>query len=150
MTWGNRLLSIADVQFTGFERWRPINDQQLTALECPAQALMFGGGSGGGKGFRLDEMVPTLYGWNRVGDLVAGDILFDQLGKMCLVTDAYPSRDDLPCFRVHFDNGTSIDCWGDHLWVGFNRADRRALARRNDDFRTKRRIQRASRAKGKN
>jgi hypothetical protein len=44
-----RLLRIADVEFTGNEFWRPINDQQLSALHCKAQMLMYGGGSGGGK-----------------------------------------------------------------------------------------------------
>lgn len=44
-----RLLSLADVQFSGREFWRPINDQQLSALHCKAQALLYGGGSGGGK-----------------------------------------------------------------------------------------------------
>jgi hypothetical protein len=43
-----RLMSLADIQFTGTEFWRPINDQQLTALHSKAQMLMYGGGSGGG------------------------------------------------------------------------------------------------------
>ena len=43
------LLSLANVQFSGNEIWRPVNDQQLSAMHCKAQALLFGGGSGGGK-----------------------------------------------------------------------------------------------------
>lgn len=42
-------MSLADIQFTGTEFWRPINDQQLTAMHSKAQMLMYGGGSGGGK-----------------------------------------------------------------------------------------------------
>jgi hypothetical protein len=44
-----KLMRLADIEFTGNEFWRPINDQQLTALHCRAQALLYGGASGGGK-----------------------------------------------------------------------------------------------------
>ena len=43
------LLRLSDIHFDGNEFWRPINDQQLTAMQSEAQLLLFGGASGGGK-----------------------------------------------------------------------------------------------------
>src|SRR5262245_52693285 len=69
----------------------------------------------------LDTPLPTPIGWKAMGDVERGDILYDENGDQCLVTAAHPSQAGHPCFRLTFDDGTSIVADADHLWAVFEK-----------------------------
>ena len=68
------------------------------------------------KGLALDTPVPTPTGWTTMGELAVGDTLFDDQGAPCTVTaksDVHHRR----CFRVTFDDTSSVICDDVHKWV---------------------------------
>ena len=68
------------------------------------------------KGLALDTPIPTVDGWKTMGELQVGDNVFGSDGTPCTVTvksQVHHKR----CYQVIFDNGTSIICDFDHLWV---------------------------------
>lgn len=85
---------------------------------------LLGGGIGVGKSLALTTPIPTLNGWKLMGDLVEGDILFDEQGKQCRVLKAHPTRLNRPCYRVVFSDKTEVIADKDHLWYTETRADR--------------------------
>src|SRR5579884_2803853 len=101
-----KLMSLADIQFTGQEYWRPINDQQLTAIHSKAQMLLYGGASGGGKRLDIETPIPTPTGWTDMGSLQVGDPVFDESGNVAEVTFASPIRVATESYRVIFDDGS--------------------------------------------
>ena len=65
----------------------------------------------------LDTPIPTPDGWCAMGDLRAGDTVFDDLGRPTEVLAAHEVRHGLPCYRVTFDDGSAITCDSAHLWT---------------------------------
>jgi hypothetical protein len=68
------------------------------------------------KGLSLDTAIPTPAGWTTVRDLSVGDQVFDAAGQPCTVTaksDVHMRR----CYRMRFDDGSSVICDDEHLWV---------------------------------
>ncbi|MEV4784075.1 PD-(D/E)XK nuclease-like domain-containing protein [Streptomyces tuirus] len=68
------------------------------------------------KGLALDTAIPTPTGWTTIRDLAVGDQVFDAAGKPCSVTaksDVHMRR----CYRMRFDDGSSVICDDEHLWV---------------------------------
>lgn len=72
-------------------------------------------GNGIGKGHSNELVIPTPDGPRRWGDLVVGDEVFASDGKPTRITGVHP-RGVLPMYRVAFDDGTTVECDGDHLW----------------------------------
>lgn len=73
-------------------------------------------GKGNGKAEWVENEIPTKDGFKRMGDIVAGDVLFDKDGTQCVVLEAHPIEYGLDCFEVCFDTGESVVVSGQHLW----------------------------------
>ena len=67
------------------------------------------------KGLAMDTPIPTPTGWTTMGDLEVGDEVFGSAGTPVRVTikSAIHHR---PCYRVSFNDGTSVVCDNVHLW----------------------------------
>jgi phage terminase large subunit-like protein len=74
-------------------------------------------GKGNGKALAIDTPIPTPNGWRLMGDLQAGDFVFDENGKPCLVIQAHEVQNNKKCYKVVFDDGAEIVCDADHLWL---------------------------------
>jgi phage terminase large subunit-like protein len=73
-------------------------------------------GKGNGKALALDTQIPTPTGWTTMEELEAGDLVFDENGRACTVVAAHPVLLGNRCYRVKFDDGTSIVANAEHLW----------------------------------
>lgn len=75
------------------------------------------GDAGSGKGNRLSEWIAVNdeRGYIRFGDLRVGDQVFDENGFAVTVTGIYP-QGKKKIYRVHFTDGTYMDCNDEHLW----------------------------------
>lgn len=64
----------------------------------------------------LDTPIPTRDGWTTMGEVKTGDVLFNEAGLPCEVVAAHPVLYGHSCYRVCFDDGTSIVCDDEHIW----------------------------------
>jgi hypothetical protein len=69
-----------------------------------------------GKDLALDTLVPTPEGWTTMGDVTVGDTILGDDGKPVNVSFTSPVFLGNPCFRVEFNDGTSIVAGEGHLW----------------------------------
>lgn len=67
------------------------------------------------KGLPLDTKLPTLDGWTTIADINVGCNVFDQYGNICRVVGKSKVKTK-KCFRVTFDDKTSVICDDEHLW----------------------------------
>jgi phage terminase large subunit-like protein len=74
-----------------------------------------------GKALALDTKLPTPYGWVTMGDVQAGDVLFDERGRACTVVAVGPVQHDRPCHRVTFGDGSQIVADAEHEWLAGHR-----------------------------
>jgi hypothetical protein len=77
----------------------------------------------------LDTPVPTPFGWTTMGEIVEGDLLYDERGRICRVTGLSPVFKDRPCFEVAFDDGERIVADGEHRWPVWDFTNDRPVAR---------------------
>jgi deoxycytidine triphosphate deaminase len=92
-----------------------------------------------GKALAVDTEVPTPSGWRTMGDLQAGDVVFDGDGLPTLVVAATPVLHGRPCRRVEFSDGTAIVADAAHQWEtvdknGRRHGRRRAAVRTTDEI----------------
>jgi hypothetical protein len=64
----------------------------------------------------LDTPLPTPGGWTTMGAVKRGDELFDESGAVCRVVGKSPIYIKRPCYRLTFDNGTSVVTDACHKW----------------------------------
>lgn len=85
-------------------------------------------GRGFGKMLDADTPIPTPSGWNRLGSMNVGDELFDESGRPCRILRTF---DGMPgtAYRLTFSDGTTLDACGDHQWVTWTHAERKAFLR---------------------
>jgi len=76
-----------------------------------------------GKALCLETPIPTPDGFVRMGDLKEGDQVFDEEGCPCNVTFATPVQYNRKCYRVEFNDGTSLIADAEHQWGVYDRAD---------------------------
>jgi hypothetical protein len=76
-------------------------------------------------------MLPTPYGWLRMGDARTGDIVLDESGKPTKITGISPLWTRM-FYRVTFDDGTYVDAGDTHEW---NVIDLRHRPRKVADWR---------------
>lgn len=89
-------------------------------------------GRGWGKGNGLVTKVPTPSGWTTVGELKAGDYVFDENGRPTRVIRAFDPYTPDKMFKLTFSDGTSVTADGTHLWDTWEARDRKSYNRRND------------------
>lgn len=73
-----------------------------------------------GKGFPVDTLVLTAWGWTPIGKLHVDDAIIGSDGFATTVTAVY-DRGVLPVFRVLFDDGHSVLTDAEHHWQVANR-----------------------------
>src|SRR5260370_19629751 len=60
-----------------------------------------------------------------MGDIVAGDFVFDEEGYLTRVTAAFDVMYDHKCFEVLFSDGSSLIADAGHEWVSYTASDRK-------------------------
>jgi len=69
-----------------------------------------------GKAIPDEEMIPTPSGFKRNGDLCTGDYVYGSDGKPTKILNTIKNK-DWQLYRITFNDGTSIDCSLEHLWI---------------------------------
>lgn len=128
---------------------KPHPIQRAFLLLDPCLEVMFGGAAGGSKALALDTPIPTSTGWTAMGDLHAGDQVFDRDGKPCRVTIAHPVQFGQKCYQVTLSDDSRLVADAGHLWWVFNQGDLAAAIRRDPEWRARRRDRRPKRGTGK-
>ena len=64
----------------------------------------------------LDTPIPTPSGWTTMGDLKTGDIIYGSSG-IVRVSEAKPVSLEHDCYRITFQDGTSVVASAGHLWM---------------------------------
>ena len=83
-----------------------------------------------GKALALDTPVPTPMGWRLLGEILRGDLVFDETGSPTLVVAASPVMFGRPCREVIFSDGTSIVTDVDHQWLTTTKHGRQRRGRK--------------------
>jgi hypothetical protein len=65
----------------------------------------------------LDTPVPTPAGWSTIGEVEPGDTVYGSDGQPVEVRRVTPVFENLPCYRVVFDDGESIVASACHSWT---------------------------------
>lgn len=86
-------------------------------------------GRGWGKQLPLDTPIPTTRGWKTVGTLSSDDVLFDESGLPTHILQIHPISIPESSYRIHFNDGTSIDACSEHLWVTWPHSALKSYAR---------------------
>jgi phage terminase large subunit-like protein len=94
--------------------------------------FMFLAGRGAGKALDVDTPIRCVDGWKRMGDVVAGDQVFDENGSPCRVVVAHTPFVSEEAYRITFADGEKIVACRDHLWVTHDALERKRLNRRGD------------------
>ena len=99
------------------------------------EVTVWAGQNGHGKALAIDTPIPTPSGWTTMGELQIGDCVYDEEGNPCLVTAATCVMHEHKCFRVEFDDGSSIIADAEHRWLTSNaRARHSARTARDNDL----------------
>ena len=122
----NRVLTGAASAERGQWRTRPFQREPMDVLSPshPSKMVILLSAAQMLKCLAVYTPLPTPDGWKRIGEVVAGDTVFDDQGKPCsvvAVSDIFSGR---KCYRITFDDGSSIDSDGGHRWVVFDRLNR--------------------------
>jgi hypothetical protein len=83
---------------------------------------------GSGKAHPLYQIVPTPEGFKNWEDIKVGSNLYTRDGSVCTVIGKTPITNQ-PLFRVHFSDGSYVDCSGEHEWVTSNKIERERKVR---------------------
>jgi len=82
----------------------------------PARRVVFMKAAQVGAPLATSTPVPTAEGWKTMGELVAGDVLFDEQGRVCRVTGVSPVMIGRLCYAITFDDDEDVVCDGSHRW----------------------------------
>lgn len=85
-----------------------INSHNKANLLCASNQI--------GKAVKDDTPIPTPMGFIKIGEIKVGDLVFGRDGKPAEVIDI-PFRGKSLCYRVGFDDGSSVVISEDHLWI---------------------------------
>jgi len=112
-----------------WELWaRPNQLEPVQLRDGEKDFWVFNAGRGAGKLVRKDTPLLTTKGWKTVGEVEVGEYIFDENGKP---TEVIKTFDDTPkkAYRLHFSDGSHIDCCDEHQWVTWTHRDRKAYNR---------------------
>lgn len=99
----------------------------IDAIKDPSVEFVIGSGiSGCGKAQPLTAPILTPNGWNLMGDIKVGDFVIAGDGTPTEVIGVFP-QGEKDIYTVAFDDGTSTECCGEHLWLTQTYLDRRFL-----------------------
>lgn len=108
-------------------RVAPVEGPQTMAFNSNADILGYGGAAGGGKAQPIDAQVQTPYGPRAIGTLQSGDEICSPFDGEIQSVLSFQDFANWPMMRVHFDDGTSIDCSPEHEWMGAWEAEQLSL-----------------------
>ncbi|HVM65695.1 MAG TPA: replicative DNA helicase [Acidimicrobiales bacterium] len=94
-------------------------DDKLCGLQ-PSTLVIVGARPAMGKALALDTPLPTPTGWTTMGQVAAGDEVLDEKGAPCRVEYASPVFLGNRCYRVRFDDGTSVLADAGHRWLAYD------------------------------
>lgn len=103
---------------------------QKQAYDAEERFTLTLAGSRSGKALDVTTPIPTPKGFVPIGDLVVGDQVYDEKSNVCNVTGAFDVMYNRPCYRVTFDDGVSVVCDEEHLWVTQTTKQRKNMVRR--------------------
>ena len=87
------------------------------------------------KALPLDTEIPTPTGFKPIAEIGKGNYVFDMDGNKAKVLSVSKTFYREEFFRVTFDDGTSLDCSGDHLWyVNDKRKRKQRSVKTNEMF----------------
>lgn len=98
---------------------------RLTNGLHPGQMIVLAARPAIGKALALDTPLPTPHGWTTMGEVRVGDELLAADGTPTRVVAATEVMHDRPCYRVTFDDGSTIVADAQHQWQTRTRAERR-------------------------
>ncbi|GGZ84228.1 replicative DNA helicase [Streptomyces bluensis] len=99
---------------------------QLTNGLHPGQMIIIAARPAMGKALALDTPLPTPTGWTTMGEVAVGDQLIDAAGRPTQVVAATEVMVGRPCYRITFDDDTTVIADAEHQWLTDTRASRRA------------------------
>ncbi|MDD4352255.1 MAG: LAGLIDADG family homing endonuclease, partial [Candidatus Gracilibacteria bacterium] len=124
-------------------------EKQMELHTCTSPFILFGGSIAGGKAIgAFSSQILTPQGFKCMGDINAGDTVFDMEGTPVRVLTCTDHTYNHKCYELEFDGGEKVIADAEHLWVAYSRADRIKINKRTDEYRAKRRASRPSRSKG--
>ena len=98
---------------------------RLTNGLHPGQMIVLAARPAIGKALALDTPLPTPTGWTTMGEVRVGDQLLAADGTPTTVVAATEVMADRSCYKVVFDDGTSIVADAQHEWATTTRSSRR-------------------------
>ncbi|MBO0924363.1 replicative DNA helicase [Cellulomonas sp. zg-ZUI199] len=101
---------------------------RLTNGLHPGQMIVVAARPAIGKALALDTPLPTPTGWTTMGEVQVGDQLLAADGTVTRVVAATDVMVDRPCYRVTFDDGSTIVADAQHQWLTRTRSERRVGA----------------------
>jgi replicative DNA helicase len=104
---------------TGYDRF----DAKTAGLH-EGDLVIIAARPGMGKALTEDSKVLTPTGWRRMGSLRVGDAVIGADGKPRGVVGVF-DQGEKDVFRVTMDDGGSVECCDEHLWLTRTRSDRR-------------------------
>ena len=97
---------------------KPKQEEWLSAMESVEHGLI-DAPTGAGKAQPLDSLIQTPTGPREMGDIRVGDEVCAVDGSIAHVSGVFP-QGEKDIYRVGFQDGSSVECCGDHLWkVGY-------------------------------
>ena len=79
-----------------------------------------------GKALALDTPLPTPSGWTTMGEVSVGDQVIAADGSPTAVVAATEVMHGRPCFKITFDDGSTIVADEEHQWLTDTRASRKS------------------------
>jgi len=103
------------VNFAGIYAGTGRREIEIDFTKGNNKIVMLLGGNGSGKAQPNDSIIYTPDGFKLMGDIKKGDYVFSEKGLPIRVVHVYP-QGKLNVFRVHFNDGTFMDCNDEHLF----------------------------------
>lgn len=124
-----------------------LHAKQIQAFNSPATEILYGGAAGGGKAMKLSTEIKTLNrGWQTMGSLQVGDIVFGSDGSPTNVIGKTKPFIPEKMYRLTLNTGETFDVDAGHLWLTLTDKERTSNLRRTPEWRENRKAKRKSRA----
>lgn len=114
----NIMIDVGDQRFPSLPKLRDnewMFTEFLTQAEKENKGIFMFGTRRFGKALLNSEVLYMEDGEKMIGDIVAGDKIYDHTGKLVTVLEVFP-QGKVPTYRVVFEDGRNVVCCGNHLW----------------------------------